>query len=245
MKLNEVDLTLNEGQFTTNLKAIGASVFGGKEAAQQILAKKQFVDTFLKKMSTMLATQWPAIERAKKEELINQQKAQQAQAEKEKAMATKQAAQPSTIIDPRTGKPFVQTASESYNLFRRKFDKLLKEATAQEMNPEYRMSDYIMQVLPKYMSSIDLTPYMGNLANFAKQIESTYQSNHAIPTIKALGAYLFDIVQQYKQREQGMPQPDEEQPDQKVSSVLKTIGTMTDKEKQQLMTMLQPQQPKS
>ena len=243
MKLNEVDRTLNEGiigNAWAGAKAIGASAVGAKETAESILAKNQFVNTFVRKMSTALTTQWPNIERAQQQELADKQRAQQAQQEKDKAMTTKTVpapAQPSTIIDPNTGKPYV-TTSESYNLFRRKFDRILKEATVAEENPEYGMDQFVMKVLKNYMNTIDLTPYTEQLQQFAGQIASTYQSNHAIPTLKKLGAYLFDIVEQNKEN-QGMQLP-AEKPDEKVSSVLKTIQSLSDEEKQELMAALQP-----
>ncbi|MFY8211879.1 MAG: hypothetical protein ACOVLB_04370 [Candidatus Nanopelagicus sp.] len=248
MKLNEVDRTLNEGILDSawaGAKAIGASAVGATDTAHSILAKNQFVNTFVRKMSTALATQWPAIQRAQQEELANKQKAQQAQQEKDRAMTTKTVpapAQPSTIIDPNTGKPYVST-SESYNLFRRKFDKILKEATVEEENPEYGMDQFVMNVLKAYMKPIELTPYANELQGFAGKIAGTYQSNHAIPTLKDLGAFLFDVMEQYKQS-QGMTPEQKPKTDQKVDNVLKTIQTMSDKEKQELMAALQPQ-PKS
>lgn len=247
MKLNEVDRTLNEGALDSlwaSTKAMGLSAVGDKDAAQQVLAKNKFADTFVKKMSTLLATQWPAIEKVQQEKLADQQRAQAAQQQKDQAMATKaapQAAQPSTIIDPNTGKPYAQqSTSESYNLFRRKFDKVLKEASAQETTPGYGMGDYIMRTLSTYMNPIDITPYNSQLADFAKNIAATYQSNHGIPAMKKLGRFLYDITKSY-QETQGMAPPKEEKPDERVQSVLNTIKNLTDEEKQKLMASLQPQ----
>jgi hypothetical protein len=247
MKLTEVDSSLTEGILDSawaGTKAIGLSAIGANEKAKQVLAKKQFTDTFVKKMSTMLATQWPAIQKAQQEKIAAQEKAQAAQQQKAQAMATKtapQAAQPSTIIDPKTGKPFVaETSSSSYNLFRRRFDKALTEATAQEANPNYGMAEHIMKVLVSYMNPIDLSQYTSQLENLANQIANTYQSNHGIPTMKDLGGFLYDIMQAYKQS-QGMEAPKEE-PKQRVTSILNTIKNLTDEEKQQLMAALQPQQ---
>lgn len=249
MKLNEVDSTLNEGlsDVWAGIKATGASAVGAKETAQDILTKNNFVNNFVRKISTVLSTQWNTIVKNQEAKVRQQQQAQQQQAEKQQAMQTKAApaqsaapAQPSTIIDPKTGKPFTQqTTSESYNLFRRKFDKVLKEAEEAPAQEQYGMDNYILEMLPNYLQGVNLEPYMQNLTALAKQVEATYQSNHGIPALKQLGALIYDILKQHQAMQGMAPQ---KQVDSNVKSVLNTIKNMSPEDQQAVLAALQPAQ---
>ena len=77
MKLKEVDETVSEGimdmvKGAVNVGMAAAGSRYAREKAENIYAKNNFRNTFVRKMSALLSSQWPQIKK-NQEELIQQQ----------------------------------------------------------------------------------------------------------------------------------------------------------------------------
>jgi len=258
MKLNEVDSTLTEG-FGSNLwagaKAAGLSAIGASKTAQGVLAKNNFINTFVEKMSNTLTSQWPQYLKQQMAAAQQQAQVKQQQAQKEKAMATTPAAAPQPAIslgaktktgvdvtDPNYAKYVAMLRAqgklaESNRNLNEKLNALLNEQT--DPQQQQLMVAFLVPTITQYMQGVPVDPNI--VKQFATSIATTYESNHAIPTLKKLGDYLYEILIAHQQQEkQLMPSaPDETA---KLQSLAKQLQSLSPEQLQAVMGSIKPAQ---
>jgi hypothetical protein len=254
MKLTEVDETLNEG-FGSNLwaglKATGLSAVGASQSAQGVLAKNNFINTFVEKMSNTLTSQWPQYLKKQQAAAVAQQQVQQQQAQKQKAMATTPAAtQPALslgaksktgvdVTDPNYAKYVAMLRAqgklaESHRSINAKLTKLLTEQA--DPNIQALMSAYLTNVISQYMQGVDFDPAI--IKQFADGIASTYESNHAIPTLKKLGEYLYNLTVA-KQQEKKSQMPAANDQTAKAKTLVQQLQSLPPEQLQAVLAAIQ------
>ena len=217
MKLKEVDETVSEGimdmvKGAVNVGMAAAGSRSAREKAENIYAKNNFRNTFVRKMSALLSSQWPQIKK-NQEELIQQQQFLQQQLQQKQAAMTQKGVRPAPVQPPAPGASSVppNTTTESYLYFNSIFKKALFEQptatpgapAAQPQQPvlNFRpltMSDYLVKIIVQYMQGFDLNNVMKPITDFAKNVEMTYAENHGVPALKKLGDFLYDLAAEQK-----------------------------------------------
>jgi len=258
MKLTDVDGTLNEGigsNLWAGLKATGLSAVGASKTAQGVLAKNNFINTFVEKMSNTLTSQWPQYLKQQQAVAAQQQHVQQQQAQKQKAMATAPAAeaQPAISLGAKT-KTGVDTTdpnyakyvamlraqgklAESHKQLNVQLTKLLSEQTDPNIQP--LMSAYLTNIIAQYMQGVDFDPVI--VKQFADGIASTYESNHAIPTLKKLGEYLYNLTVA-KQQEKQSQLPAANDQTAKAKTLVQQLQSLPPEQLQAVLAAIQPTQ---
>jgi uncharacterized protein (UPF0305 family) len=239
MKLKDVDETISEGimDMVKGIVNVGMAAAGSRSArenAENIYAKNNFRNTFVRKMSALLASQWPQIKK-NQEDLIQQQQFLQQQLKQKQAAMAQTGVKPAPIQPEAPGAPQVppNAVSEAYKQFDKLYKKALVEAApaAQPQQPVLNfkpltMSDYLVKIIVQYMQGFDLNQSMQAITNFAKNVELTYPENHGIPALKKLGDMLYDLAAQQKDEKMPSPTPKPEEMSDSVERMLNNFKQM-------------------
>jgi hypothetical protein len=240
MKLKDVDETISEGimDMVKGIVNVGMAAAGSRSArenAENIYAKTNFRNTFVRKMSGLIQSQWPQIKK-NQEDLIKQQQFLQQQLKQKQAAMAQTGVRPAPIQPEAPGAPQVpsNTVSESYSYFDNLYKNAIKEAAVPAAQPQQpvlnfkplTMSDYLVKVIVQYMQGFDLTQSMQVITNFAKNVELTYPENHGIPALKKLGDMLYDLAAQQKDEKMPNPTPKPEEMSDSVERMLNNFKQM-------------------
>ena len=239
MKLQEVDNTISEGimDMVKGIVNVGMAAAGSRSArenAENIYAKNNFRSTFVRKMSALLQSQWPQIQK-KQEDYIQQQQFLQQQLKQKQAAMAQTGIKPAPIQPEAPGAPMVpnNAVSESYIYFNKLYKKALVEQApaAQPQQPvlNYQpitMSDYLVKVIVQYMQGFDLNSAMQTITNFAKNVELTYKENSGVPALKKLGDFLYDLAAEQKSKTAPSPVAKPEEMSDSVERMLNNFKQM-------------------
>lgn len=188
MKLQEVDSTINEA-VTDWIKAgigtLGAAAGYSKGAtyAQEALAKSHFVGEFTKKISGMLATVWPKI-----------QKQQQAYAAAQKNMQAMAANQP-VVYGGRTINP----TDPNYDAVKAENQRILQSGTSPD---QFDLAGYLYKIIKQYAGGVNIAAYDYDIMNLCNKMARTYQSTRGTAELKAMGELLYQAIKANTPQEQ-------------------------------------------
>lgn len=208
MKLTDIDNTVNEGVMDY-LKAnpwyhIGSAMTGhapnaSAKTAQDIMARDNFVSTFIKTASQVLAAQVETVRDAvAQQKIINDQEDEAAVKAQVQADAQKGVQDTPAQIDAIRRKIKAARAQMQANLkegFEGQLQQLL-EAQVPQAQPKY-ISDLMKQFLAKYLRSSlgDITPYQNQLYPFCDRIASAFMKGQVYQGIlKELGLAIYGLI---------------------------------------------------
>lgn len=238
MKLKEVDSTVSEGVMdmvkgVVNVGMAAAGSRSAREKAENIYAKTNFRNTFVRNMSGLLASQWPQIYQKQQDYIAQQQYLQQQLKQKQAALA-QTGVKPAPITPPAPGAPMVPpnaVTTESF-AFDDWYDLVFEQAPApQPQQPVLNfqpltMADYLTKIIVQYMQGFDLSKAMSTITNYAKNVEMTYKENSGVPALKKLGDYLYDLAAEQKAQKMPSPQPKPEEMSDSVERMLNNFKQM-------------------
>ncbi len=238
MKLKDVDNTISEGimDMVKGIVNVGMAAAGSRSArenAENIYAKTNFRNTFVRKMSGLLQSQWPQIQKNQEELIQQQQFLQQQLRQKQQAMAQK-GIRPAPIQPEAPDAAQIPNAvSETIRHFEKLYVKALVEAApaAQPQQPVLNfqpitLADYLVKIVVQYMQGFNLNSSMQGITSLAKNVELTYKENHGIPALKKLGDMLYDLAAQQKAEKMPSPAPKPEEMSDDVERMINSFKQM-------------------
>ena len=188
MKLQEVDSTINEA-VTDWIKAgigtLGAAAGYSKGAtyAQDALQKSHFVSEFTKKISGMLATVWPKV-----------QKQQQDYTAAQKSLQAIAANQP-VVYAGRTINP----TDPNYDAVKAENQRILQSGTSPD---QFDLAGYLYKIIKQYAGSVNIAAYDYDIMNLCNKMARSYQSTRGTAELKAMGELLYQAVKANTPQEQ-------------------------------------------
>lgn len=252
MKLQEVDNIINEavldlvkGEVQPPTANMGSQ--SNRRYSQNVLAKTNFRNIFIRKMIGVLQGLWPEVVQ-RQNELQRDAEYIQAQMQaknKNFQFGANPAAREADRVAAQTPQPgTIQTESLRFD---RMLAEILSEAPAPAPQPpqvkKLTMSDYIVKVVQQYMQGVDISSSMNQITSLAKNVESTYQQNAGIPALRKLGDLLYDLAAAQKAKTQP-PAAEPEPISDEVNNIIAKFQQLDQEEKKELLAYLQKLAPK-
>ena len=252
MKLQEVDQRVTEavmdlvkGEIQPVTSNMGSQ--SSRRYSQNVLAKTNFRNIFVRKMIGVLQGLWPEVVQRQNElqrdaEYIQQQ----AQAKNQNLQfGANPAAREADRVAAQTPQPgTIQTESKYFD---RMLAEILSEAPAPPVQPpqvkKLTMADYIVKVVQQYMQGVDISANMKQITDLAKNVELTYQQNAGVPALRNLGDMLYDIAAEQKAKSQP-PAAEPEPISDEVNNIIAKFQQLDPEEKKELVAYLQKLMPK-
>ncbi len=220
MKLQEVDNNVNEGlsdwvKIGMGTLAGAAGSSAGTKKAVKAYEQNNFVNTFVGKMTGMLATVWPKVLKAQQE--FNQAK---------------------SMLDlMNVGKPILYSNRQVtidqplYNTLKAQYQR-----TFEAGQDQFDLAKYLLQVIQQYASTVNLNNYMSEIQGLCQQVASSYQYNKGLPAIKKIGLLIYEAIKTASP-------PELEEPSEtfrvKLGTILPMLDRMTVGDLQKLVTEVQ------
>lgn len=252
MKLQEVDNTVNEavldlvkGEVQPPTANMGSQ--SNRRYSQNVLAKTNFRNIFIRKMIGVLQGLWPEVVQ-RQNELQRDAEYIQAQMQaknKNFQFGANPAAREADRVAAQTPQPGTIQTESTY--FDRMLAEILFEAPAPPQQPpqvkKLTMSDYIVKVVQQYMQGVDISSSMSQITSLAKNVESTYQQNAGVPALRKLGDLLYDLAAAQKAKTQP-PAAEPEPISDEVNNIIAKFQQLDQEEKKELLAYLQKLAPK-
>jgi hypothetical protein len=186
MKLQEVDNKVNEavmdlvkGEVQPVTSNMGSQ--SNRRYSQNVLAKTNFRNIFVRKMIGVLQGLWPEVVQRQNELQRDAEYIQQQMQAKNQnfQFGANPAAREADRVAAQTPQPgTIQTESKYFD---RMLAEILSEAPAPPAQPpqvkKLTMADYIVKVVQQYMQGVDISANMKQITDLAKNVELTYQKN--------------------------------------------------------------------
>lgn len=252
MRLLEVDNTLSEavtdlvkGEVQPSMANMGSQ--SSRRYSQNVLAKTNFRNIFVRKMIGVLQGLWPEVEQRQNELQRDAEYIQQQMQAKNKnfQFGANPAAKEAERVAAQTPLPGV-VQSESRH-FDRMLSEILSEAPAPPTQPpqvkKLTMADYIVKVVQQYMQGVDLTNSMKQITDLAKMVEMTYKQNAGVPALRKLGDMLYDLAAAQKAKSQP-PAAEPEPISDEVNNIIAKFQQLDQEEKKEALAYLQKLTPK-
>lgn len=252
MKLKEVDNTVTEavmdlvkGEVQPATANMGSQ--SNRRYSQNILAKTNFRNIFVRKMIGVLQGLWPEVVQ-RQNELQRDAEYIQAQMQaknKNFQFGANPAAREAERVAAQTPQPgVVQAESKKFDIM---LAEILSEAPAPQPQPpqvkKLTMADYIVKVVQQYMQGVDISANMKQITDLAKNIELTYQQNAGVPALRKLGDLLYDVAATQKAKSQ--PPASEPEPiSDEVNNIIAKFQQLDQEEKKEALAYLQKIMPK-
>ena len=252
MKLQEVDNTVNEavldlvkGGVQSPTANMGSQ--SNRRYSQNVLAKTNFRNIFVRKMIGVLQGLWPEVVQ-RQNELQRDAEYVQAQMQaknKNFQFGVNPAAREADRVAAQTPQPGTIQTESLY--FDRMLAEILFEAPAPPQQPpqvkKLTMSDYMVKVIQQYMQGVDISSSMKQITDLAKNVELTYQQNAGVPALRKLGDLLYDLAAAQKAKTQ--PPASEPEPiSDEVNNIIAKFQQLDQEEKKELLAYLQKLAPK-
>ena len=252
MKLQEVDNTVNEavldlvkGEVQSPTANMGSQ--SNRRYSQNVLAKTNFRNIFVRKMIGVLQGLWPEVVQ-RQNELQRDAEYVQAQMQaknKNFQFGANPAAREADRVAAQTPQPGTIQTESLY--FDRMLAEILFEAPAPPQQPpqvkKLTMSDYMVKVIQQYMQGVDISSSMKQITDLAKNVELTYQQNAGVPALRKLGDLLYDLAAAQKAKTQ--PPASEAEPiSDEVNNIIAKFQQLDQEEKKELLAYLQKLAPK-
>jgi hypothetical protein len=252
MKLQEVDKTVTEavmdlvkGEIQPVTTNMGSQ--SNRRYSQNVLAKTNFRNIFVRKMIGVLQGLWPEVVQRQNElqrdaEYIQQQ----TQAKNQNLQfGANPAAREADRVAAQTPLPGTVQAESRY--FDKMLAEILSEAPAPPAQPpqvkKLTMADYIVKVIQQYMQGVDISANMKQITDLAKNVELTYQQNAGVPALRKLGDMLYDVAATQKAKSQP-PAAEPEPISDEVNNIIAKFQQLDQEEKKELLAYLQKLMPK-
>jgi hypothetical protein len=252
MTLQEVDNTVNEtamdlvkGEVQSPTANMGSQ--SNRRYSQNVLAKTNFRNIFVRKMIGVLQGLWPEVVQ-RQNELQRDAEYIQAQMQaknKNFQFGANPAAREADRVAAQTPQPGAIQTESLY--FDRMLAEILSEAPAPPQQPpqvkKLTMSDYMVKVIQQYMQGVDISSSMKQITDLAKNVELTYQQNAGVPALRKLGDLLYDLAAAQKAKSQ--PPASEPEPiSDEVNNIIAKFQQLDQEEKKELLAYLQKLAPK-
>lgn len=252
MKLQEVDETINEAVLDlvkgeVQPVTVNSGSQTNRRYSQNVLAKTNFRNIFVRKMIGVLQGQWPEVVQRQNELQRDAEYIQQQMQAKNKnfQFGANPAAKEAERVAAQTPQAGVMQ-TESSN-FGQMLAELLSEAPAPQQQPpqikKLTMSDYIVKVVQQYMQGVDISANMKQITDLAKNVELTYQQNAGVPALRKLGDLLYDLAATQKAKSQP-PAAEPEPISDEVNNIIAKFQQLDQEEKKELFAYLQKLMPK-
>lgn len=252
MKLKEVDETVTEavmdlvkGEVQPVTANMGSQ--SSRRISQNVLAKTNFRNIFVRKMIGVLQGLWPEVVQRQNELQRDAEYIQQQMQAKNKnfQFGANPAAREAERVAAQTPAPGTIQTESFY--FDKMLAEILSEAPAPAPQPpqvkKMTMSDYIVKVVQQYMQGVDISSSMKQITDLAKNVELTYQQNAGVPALRKLGDMLYDLAAAQKAKSQ--PPASEPEPiSDEVNSIIAKFQQLDGEEKKELLAYLQKLAPK-
>jgi hypothetical protein len=252
MKLQDVDNTVNEavldlvkGEVQPVTSNMGSQ--SNRRYSQNVLAKTNFRNIFVRKMIGVLQGLWPEVVQ-RQNELQRDAEYVQAQMQaknKNFQFGANPAAREADRVAAQTPQPGTIQTESLY--FDKMLAEILSEAPAPPQQPpqvkKLTMSDYMVKVIQQYMQGVDISSSMKQITDLAKNVELTYQQNAGVPALRKLGDLLYDLAAAQKAKTQ--PPASEPEPiSDEVNNIIAKFQQLDQEEKKELLAYLQKLAPK-